>query len=467
VAIVDPVGMNSLHSGLGKLEKESSMTYSWLGYTKDKTYPPAVGQALRGPSDAKFVVYEGKCLCIHVVEPNFTDEPCSREAAVNQLASAYRNVLLEFVASAAHTLRLLPVSSAGSAPGAFSEQFPELTAEALDKGFARLRVEEQIKVLTADRIEICIFMEKDLEAYEKAWEASGILPTFSDNIPADAAATMTRQTSSDSRMVPSRIFENANAEASPGGPTRPMQNGISHEVLNLPPKGKEMDSGELDEFFADLAEFSPQLSQTALSVDEASLQKAQSMSMLETALRSTADVTPEASAIHNEETESSLGGWTSEGDDEVYAIHGPLCGRRRPLNFRPGVPLLRLPPPGWGTPGSPYDEAAAAAAQAASVAAPRNANSGAVVPARWDQLHQAYAMQQDPRQLMEGPSRTPPNSVVLVPGMAAPPPPTNAAMRPARASAPASHNSRGSSSLHKPPGFGAASHIDPVLAHMW
>jgi len=89
---------------------------------------------------------------------------------------------------------------------------------------------------------------------------------------------------------------------------------------------------------------------------------------------------PRASAAEASlEGESSPGGWTSDGDDEVLArstLLGPLAreidtfapegapsfiGRRPVLHFHPDVPQLRLPRPGVGIVGGPeaaFDKAA-------------------------------------------------------------------------------------------------------------
>lgn len=416
VAIVDSVCMHALRSGPGRADSQGIMTYSWLGFMMEDAYPPVVSQAIRVPSDAQFIDYEGRCACIHVVEPNFTDDPCNYEAAVIHLASAYRNVFSEFAASRASTLRLLPVSSTGTSPGAFRQHFPALTAEALEQGFMRLQADEQRRVFQAERIEMCIFMEKDLEAYEKAWEASGLLPNYCDISKTDST----------------HAREDEVPRSSPSVPTLPVESsGINEELADTQQLGQEMDAVEIDQFFADLADFDPQA-----SPNEGFLGGTAVSSSGETLMHKKID----------EETEaSSVGGWTSEGDDEVYPNLGPMCSHRSPLQFRPGVPMLRLPPPGWGTPGSPYDEAAAAQVASASAAAPRtNGQAGS---------------QRSEQRMPQTSSNASPNYVcrdshhAQVPNKTMPTISANlgAVLRPARASTPAVSQCRSHTSLQGSP----------------
>ena len=66
--------------------------------------------------------------------------------------------------------RLLPVSS-GIFAGNFARDLPGMTVEALGAGFAALDEAQQHQVLRADRLEFCIFMREDFEAYLSAFVA--------------------------------------------------------------------------------------------------------------------------------------------------------------------------------------------------------------------------------------------------------------------------------------------------------
>eukprot|EP01050_Picozoa_sp_SAG11_P038810 SAG11_NODE_16019_length_559_cov_0.867391_1_plen_121_part_00 len=84
--------------------------------------------------------------------------------AVAQLANAYSSALLEFLRSGIGSLRLLPVSG-GIFAGPFLESIPAMTWEALLVAMAALSA-EQLEALRAARLELCIFEEADLVAFQ-------------------------------------------------------------------------------------------------------------------------------------------------------------------------------------------------------------------------------------------------------------------------------------------------------------
>eukprot|EP00418_Pyrodinium_bahamense_P030440 CAMPEP_0179139422 /NCGR_PEP_ID=MMETSP0796-20121207/66687_1 /TAXON_ID=73915 /ORGANISM="Pyrodinium bahamense, Strain pbaha01" /LENGTH=225 /DNA_ID=CAMNT_0020838863 /DNA_START=44 /DNA_END=721 /DNA_ORIENTATION=+ len=142
--------------------------YSFLGISRDPSFPSDVREAIQEPLQAKFHAY-GRKLVIHVVGPNFQGRhDCTHEEAVDELSQAYASTLSEFAASGVRKLRLLPISSSIFA-GRFVKDMPDLTAQALQGGFEMLSAAEQDKVLGADRLEMCIFNEAELEAFEEAF----------------------------------------------------------------------------------------------------------------------------------------------------------------------------------------------------------------------------------------------------------------------------------------------------------
>lgn len=178
VAIADPAGLPYIQElGPASASGASGSIYEWLAINEEDTFPQPVRDAITAPLMAKLHAYEGDVgprSCIHVVGPNFSSgdlEDCSRAEAVNMLSQAYRALLAEFASSGLAGLRLLPLSG-GIFAGPFRDEMPELTAEALGKGFDLLSAEEQGKVLGAKSLEICIFMARELQPFSEALEAA-------------------------------------------------------------------------------------------------------------------------------------------------------------------------------------------------------------------------------------------------------------------------------------------------------
>ena len=95
--------------------------------------------AIKHPLQAKLHCYgaSGEKKCLHVVGSNFSEVPCSRPAALEQLAKTYGAMLDEFAASNMLGLRMLPVS-AGNFAGDWKHEIPVLTANAVHLAFRRL-----------------------------------------------------------------------------------------------------------------------------------------------------------------------------------------------------------------------------------------------------------------------------------------------------------------------------------------
>jgi len=166
VAIVDPAGLPFIQSSPGGAGGAAGVVYEWLGIRRTPSFPDAVRNAIKAPLQAKFQAYGDK-LCIHVVGPDFQAQRCSREEALDQLAEAYRAVFAEFAASGCAGLRLLPISG-GIFAGCFAGNLPDLSAEALHRGFEMLQPDQQLPVCHAEPLEMCIFRECELSSFELA-----------------------------------------------------------------------------------------------------------------------------------------------------------------------------------------------------------------------------------------------------------------------------------------------------------
>lgn len=186
VAILDPLPLDDIHNSppigvSGYLGPSAGGIYEWLGTQMDPAFPASVQMSIKKACDAKFYVYQDRCTCIHVAKPDFHEHPCSRKEAAAQLEMAYRNVLSEFAVSDARFLRLCPISE-GLAAGVFTDILAEMTFEALCAAFAQLTPEEKVKVLNAERIEMCVFRESQLETFTVAWEACCSTRNASPNV---------------------------------------------------------------------------------------------------------------------------------------------------------------------------------------------------------------------------------------------------------------------------------------------
>jgi hypothetical protein len=91
------------------------------------------------------------------------------EEAQRLLVAAYHHIFSEFVSSRRKVLRLLPVSS-GIFAGAFKKEMPELTMQCMRLGFGELKPQER-EALQGCELHLCIFLEKELPAYQAAAKA--------------------------------------------------------------------------------------------------------------------------------------------------------------------------------------------------------------------------------------------------------------------------------------------------------
>ena len=182
VAFVDPAGLPYVQEfGPSQAGAASGAIYSFLGIRQHAAFPPDVKAAVTATALAKHHKYvrpTGEVAhCIHAVGPDFRMKPTlgpgedPRAHAVALLARAYENVLIEFDASGADTLRLLPISS-GVFAGPFRNEMPAITMEALGNACAALRpwVERRI---AGKRLELCIFMESEWQGFLDAGFRTG------------------------------------------------------------------------------------------------------------------------------------------------------------------------------------------------------------------------------------------------------------------------------------------------------
>eukprot|EP00966_Prymnesium_polylepis_P229791 5316883-Prymnesium_polylepis.1 len=165
---LDPAGMHHI-SGCGPRGAggASGQIYRWLGIDESDAFPAPVRDAITEPLQAKLHYY-GTMACLHVVGPDFNQRECSREQALGELTQAYGAVLHEFAKSRLGGLRMLPISG-GIFAGPFGPQLPTLTCAALRNAFDALP-ERQQRIVSVARLDMCIFMESEHDAFAAAFE---------------------------------------------------------------------------------------------------------------------------------------------------------------------------------------------------------------------------------------------------------------------------------------------------------
>lgn len=183
VAFVDPAGLHCIqHLGPSGAGGASASIYRYLQIASDASFPSRVREAITEPMQAKAHLYSlsdqlkslaganrSTARCIHCVGPDFSSAPIGRERAVELLATAYTNVLLEFdEARSCSTLRILPISG-GAFAGPFQHEIGALTRDALDVTCKERLNKQLVQRLINRRLELCIFMEAELAQFAEAW----------------------------------------------------------------------------------------------------------------------------------------------------------------------------------------------------------------------------------------------------------------------------------------------------------
>lgn len=166
--IVDPAGLKFIRNGPRGAGGASGEIYGWLGIANHDAFPAPVREAITAPLQAKLQYY-GLHGCIHVVGPNFHDRILSREEALGELTSAYSAVLHTFARARLGGLRMPPISG-GLFAGPFAHEMPALTCAALRGAFDSLPDQAQ-HVVSVARLEVCIFVETEYDAYVDAFDA--------------------------------------------------------------------------------------------------------------------------------------------------------------------------------------------------------------------------------------------------------------------------------------------------------
>jgi len=183
-AFVDPAGLHHVQgSGPGGAGGAAGVIYRFLGIAGDAAFPAPVVAALYETGRAKYHSYPlpgaavaaGQIVpagavahCIHAIGPDFRrgSPGPTWEEAVEQLAGAYEQVLLQFDGCGVQTLRLLPISG-GIFAGPYMAQMPRLTRESLSAAMDRLPSEVRERLLAGGRIKLCIFLESEWEGFLK------------------------------------------------------------------------------------------------------------------------------------------------------------------------------------------------------------------------------------------------------------------------------------------------------------
>mmetsp|Transcript_16340 Transcript_16340/g.28644 ORF Transcript_16340/g.28644 Transcript_16340/m.28644 type:complete len:237 (+) Transcript_16340:47-757(+) len=166
--VVDPAGMAYIK---GDEDPEdaggaSGALYRRLGL--DVSMPDNVTSGINKVLDAKYHEYDDFPV-IHVVGPQLFRISDETEA-IKQLATAYYNVLTEFVESGKTNMRLVPVSS-GIFAGDFKNRMPSITHQSWTQAITRLNADQKAQVQRSS-IELCIFEEREVESYTRAAEVN-------------------------------------------------------------------------------------------------------------------------------------------------------------------------------------------------------------------------------------------------------------------------------------------------------
>ena len=135
--------------------------------TSDASEPPpaAAAQAASDKNSTEATTFTTTVQhVIHVLSPDL--HSLKREAAVEVLGKAYRNVLAQFVASGQACLRLIPLGSGKRAGPQFRSPaaMASITDEALREGFVLLSPSQQASIAAAT-VQLCLYDETSLAAF--------------------------------------------------------------------------------------------------------------------------------------------------------------------------------------------------------------------------------------------------------------------------------------------------------------
>jgi O-acetyl-ADP-ribose deacetylase (regulator of RNase III) len=172
--IVDPAGLHHIQPPGGPYGAGGAAraVYSWLGISQSFQFSKEVVEGVKATGHAKYKHYHRFRYgvmdkhVIHAVGPDLRNIARDFDAVTEPLIEAYKNIFLEFARSERQLLRLLPVSS-GIFAGDHKEDMPKMTIYCMKKGFHGLSKGEQQSLQGRD-LHLCIFLEKELEEYEKA-----------------------------------------------------------------------------------------------------------------------------------------------------------------------------------------------------------------------------------------------------------------------------------------------------------
>lgn len=202
-AFVDPAGLRYIQeTGPAGAGGAAGAIYAHLGIRDDAAFPQPVMDGVKAPGDAQFHCYADEHSVIHTVGPDLRVGDPSWEDACQVLGRAYHNVLRQFLDENGRrpelcTLRLLPISG-GIFAGEYQQHIAPLTMESLSRGYRMLSSSEQQRLREGNlELHLCIFLEKEMAAFEKA-HAEGA-------IAAEAIAAEVIATGLDGAAVPADV----------------------------------------------------------------------------------------------------------------------------------------------------------------------------------------------------------------------------------------------------------------------
>lgn len=178
-AFVDPAGLPFI-TKLGPKDagRASAAIYKYIGIETDDAFPIEVKKDIKQTTDAKYHKYlgypgyPGNKHVIHAVGPDFRSKTkWNMDEPVEKLATTYENILIQFAETpqTVTTLRLLPVSG-GIFAGPCKEDIYNMTFKALNLGYKKIHENSKVvKKIKTSKLYMCIFEEKELEAFKEAF----------------------------------------------------------------------------------------------------------------------------------------------------------------------------------------------------------------------------------------------------------------------------------------------------------